>query len=162
MKAEHFTPELLVAVADSVRPDVQRFGQELIERHFDETHGPLYLLRLSEHPSATMQLFATNLLDRFAGGDAGRMASLSHYFLSVLSRINTARAAKARVFAFLETEALRSEVAAEALAPVLGRLSATIAIGDRASIIQILLAIQRRFPQVFNVLERMPVEVRHA
>jgi hypothetical protein len=160
--AAHFPPELLVSVADSVRPDVQRFGRELIERHFDEIHGPLYLLRLSEHPTPAMQLFATNLLERFAAGDPERIAGLVTYFLSVLSRVNTARAAKARVFAFLETEALKSEAAAEILAPMLGRLSLTIAIGDRAKIIQILLMIQRRFHRISTVVERIPVEVRNA
>lgn len=158
--AAHFPPELLVSVADSVRPDVQRFGRELIERHFDETHGPLYLLRLSEHPTPAMQLFATNLLERFAAGDPERIAGLTTYFLSVLSRINTARAAKARLFAFLETEALQSETAAEILAPLLGRLSLTIAIGDRAKIIQLLTAIRRAFPRVNSPLSISAAEVR--
>jgi hypothetical protein len=78
----------------------------------------------------------------------------------VLSRVNTARAAKARVFAFLETEALQSEAAAEILAPMLGRLSLTIAIGDRAKIIQILTAIRRVFPRVESPLSIAAAEVR--
>lgn len=158
--AAHFPPELLVSVADSVRPDVQRFGRELIERHFDETHGPLYLLRLSEHPTPAMQLFATSLLERFAAGDPERIAGLTTYFLSVLSRINTARASKARVFSFLENEALKSETAAETLAPMLGRLSLTIAVGDRAKIIQLLTAIRRAFPRVHSPLSIAAAEVR--
>jgi len=66
---EHeFSPDVLVAVCDSVRPDVKAFGREMVTRFFQESHGHEYLLRLSEHPSANLQLFSINYLERFAAG----------------------------------------------------------------------------------------------
>ena len=42
----------------------QALGRELISRYFQSESGPEYLLKLSEHPSTDLQLFATNYLER--------------------------------------------------------------------------------------------------
>lgn len=143
-----FTPDLLIAICDSVRPDVQALGRELITRHFSGSDGVTYLLRLSEHPSTDLQLFATNYLERFAVDDVARLASLRAYFVSVLSRVNQARLAKRRVYEFLLAEACKSREAALLISDILARVSATIAIGDRARAIEAMLEIGRRFPDV--------------
>jgi predicted DNA-binding WGR domain protein len=144
---EHdFTPDTLVAVADSVRPDVQAFGRELITRFFEESHGHEYLLRLSEHPSADVQLFATNYLERFAAGSLERLELLTPYFLGVLSRVNRGRVAKARVFAFLKEEAEKSPEAAQMVAQLMTRQSLTMAIGDKAASIEAMVKVHEKFP----------------
>lgn len=145
---DDLTPEVLVGLCDSVRPDVQRFGQEMITRFFHESQGHDYLLRLSEHPSASLQLFASAFLERYAAGDLERLVALRPYFLGVLSRVNRGRVAKARVLAFLTREALASQAAATYVAELLIRISLTIAIGDRAACIASILEIHRAYPEI--------------
>lgn len=144
--SEHdFTPDVLVAVCDSVRADVQAFGRELVTRFFQEGHGHEYLLRLSEHPSADVQLFATNYLEGYAAGSLERLRTLEPYFLGVLSRVNRGRVAKARVFAFLTAESEKSPEAAQLVATLMTRQSLTMAIGDKAASIEAMVGVARKF-----------------
>lgn len=151
------TPDVLVGLCDSVRADVQRFGQEMITRFFHAEQGPEYLLRLAEHPSADLQLFASNFLEDYAHGDLDRLMKLRPYFLGVLSRVNRGRVAKARVFAFLTAEALADRPTAEYVAELLIRQSLTIAIGDRAACVAAILEIHRAYPDL-----DVPLKVRVA
>ena len=160
--AQDFTPGILVSVCDSVRPEVQQFGRELVTKYFTEEAGQEYMLKLSEHPSAELQLFVTNYLERYCSGDPARLSEMSHYFTSVLSRVNKARVAKARVMAFLTSEAQQSEEAARVVAGILARQSATVAVGLKASAIEAMLAIRRAYPDVPLPLEIKPAEVRRA
>ena len=150
-----FPPDVLVAIADSVRADVQAFGREMITRCFQEEHGLDYLRRLSEHPSADVQLFATNYLERYAAGSIERLRELVPYFLGVLSRVNRGRVAKARVFRFLTTEAEKSPEAAQLVAELMTRQSLTMAIGDRAASVVAMVEVRQRFGDV-----PLPIEIR--
>jgi hypothetical protein len=154
------TPAVLVSLCDSVRPDVQQFGREMITRLFAEQDGPEYALKLAEHPSPSMQMFATNFLKRYAGDNPERLRELSFYFQSVLSRVNQGRVAKDRVLRFLEQVAQSSAQSAAVVAEVLGRLSATVAVGDRARAIEILTGIHAAHPETAMPLRVLPVEVR--
>lgn len=160
--AKDFTPGILVSVCDSVKPEVQMFGRRLITRFFAEEDGQEYLLKLSEHPSVDLQTFATNYLERYAADNPSRLADLTFYFISVLSRVNRARVAKSRLMAFLTAEAQKSEAAARIVAAILTRQSVTVAIGDKASAIEALLQIRQTFPQVVLPIEVRQPEVRHA
>ena len=160
--ASDFTPGILVSVCDSVRAEVQQFGRELVTKYFSEEAGPEYMLKLSEHPSAELQLFVTNYLERYCAGDPRRLRELSHYFTSVLSRVNKSRVAKSRVIAFLTTEGQKSEEAARVVAEILARQSATVAVGLKASAIEAMLAIRRAYPEVPLPLDVKPAEVRRA
>ena len=162
---ENFTeadlaPAVLVSICDSVRPDVEQFGREMITRCFQEPHGQEYLLKLSEHPSTSLQLFATNFMERFAVDDPQRLRELEPYFVSVLSRVNKGRVAKERIFAFLEREALKSEEAARVVAGILTRQSATCAIGNKASAIETMVRIRAAYPAISLPLKTQPVEAR--
>jgi hypothetical protein len=154
------TPSLLVAICDSVRPDVQAFGKELVTKRFEEAHGHEYLLKLSEHPSAELQLFASNFLETYAKDSPERIKALAPYFLSVLSRVNKGRVAKERALVFLLPEALKSEETARVVAALFARQSVTIAIGDRAHLIEGLLAIKKKFPAIEVPIAVATVEVR--
>jgi len=146
---EHdWKPEVLVSIADSVNPAVQALGRELITRFFDESQGQTYLLRLSQHPSPGLQLFATNYLERFAAGQPDRIEALELYFVTVLCQVNRGRVAKDRVLAFLRREAMKSEAVARLVTRVLVRQSATLAIGDKASCIETLRDIRAVYPQI--------------
>lgn len=160
--AEHFTPGILISICDSVLPETQAFGRKLITRFFTEADGQEYLLKLSEHPSANLQTFATNYLERFAANDAAKLESLRHYFISVLSRVNKARVAKNRVIAFLTDEAQKSEAAARFVAEIFARQSVTMAIGDKAAAIEAMLKIHTTFPHIALPIQVKPAEVRNA
>ncbi|MBW2731201.1 MAG: hypothetical protein JRH20_02345 [Deltaproteobacteria bacterium] len=152
---EQLTPQILVAICDSVRPDVQAFGRELITRYFAEADGHQYLLKLSEHPAEALQLFATNYLERYALGDVTRLVELEPYFVSVLSRVNKARMAKSRILAFLEAEGTKSAEAAEVVARVFTRQSVTMAIGDKERLIAGMLRLRQHYPAL-----ALPLTVR--
>ena len=158
--AEHWTPTLLVSICDSIREDVQRFGRELITIFFDKVDGHTYLLQLSQHPSINVQLFATNFLEDYARGDLERIERLTPYFITVLSQVNCGRVAKARIFKFLHSTALESAEAAALVTPVINRISATIAIGDRGACVQLLRDINQAYPHIDTVLETIPLPRR--
>jgi len=142
------TPALLVSICDSIRPEVQQLGRELITRYFEPQYGPEYLLKLSEHPSEALQLFATNYLDRFAAGRPEQLAQLLPYFTAILSRVNRGRLAKTRALAFLEREALASAAAAAIVAPLLARQVLTISIENRAALIETMVRLHEKYPDI--------------
>ena len=157
---ELLTPQVLVAICDSVRPDVQAFGRELITKYFRDEHGQQYLLQLSEHPSEALQLFATNYLSRYASGDPSRLRELEPYFVSVLSRVNKARIAKQRCLDFLEQQGLANREAAAVVAKILTRQSVTIAVQNRATMIVSMLRLKAAHPDLELPIEAVEIEYR--
>lgn len=155
-----FSADVLVSVADSVKPDVQAFGRELLTRHFRDEDGPALLMKLSEHPSRAVQLFATNYLDRFATGEPERLMALAPYFVSVLSRPSQGGLAKKRVLAFLSSEGQKGDAAAQTALAILHRVSATISVELRAAAIEAMLAIGRARPNVTLPIKLVPAETR--
>lgn len=159
---DDWTPEIMVSLCDSIREDVRQFGKDLVTRYFQDDCGQDYLLKFSEHPSADMQLFATNYLESYAASNPERLRELAPFFVSVLSRVNKGRVAKRRIFAFLDAEAAKSEEAAKIVAEILTRQSATIAIADKATAIQTMLKIRQTYPQIDLPIQVKPVaEVRN-
>ncbi len=152
-----WTPDLLVSLCDSTRAPVQAFGKEMITRFFQEADGQTYLLKLSQHPSSDLQTFATNYLARFAAGRADLIESLSLYFTTVLSQVNRARVAKERVLAFLREEALRDPATAAVVVPILERVSATIAMGDKAACLLTLRDIAAAWPELATPVKAVEI-----
>ncbi|KFA94450.1 hypothetical protein [Archangium violaceum] len=159
---EDFSLEVLVSVADSIRKDVQAFGREMLTRSFREEDGPELLLRLSEHPAPSVQLFATTYLDRFASGKPALVEQLAPYFIRVLSQVNKGRVARQRVLGFLMREGRGSEASGRVALEVLHRMSATIAIEHRASALEAMLSISKAQPSLPMPFVIRPVEVRRA
>ncbi|MFC1849034.1 WGR domain-containing protein [candidate division CSSED10-310 bacterium] len=155
--SQDYTPKILVAICDSVQTDVQRFGCELISRYFEDEAGREYLVKLSQHPSSTLQLFVTNYLERYAADSAARLLELFDYFLIVLSQINRARLAKSRILLFLQKESLKSRESAEIIAELMSRLSVTTAIGDRSTYIEVMRDIRLKYPDIELSLTVKPV-----
>ncbi len=153
-----WTPELLVSICDSVRPDVSAFGRELITRFFKEEDGTQYLLKLSQHPTPELQLFATNYLERFASDDLEKFKKLEFFFVTVLSQVNRGRVAKNRVLRFLRQEAMKLPEAAEIVARILERLSMTIAIEDKAKSIEMMRDIHEKYPHIQVPISLVAVE----
>jgi hypothetical protein len=157
-----FTADVLVGVIDSVREDVQAFGRELLQSHFDDSDGPALLHRLSEHPSRAVQLFATNYLERFAAGRPDRLEPLMPYFASVLSRVNQGRIAKQRVLRFLTASGSHDAASANIVIPLLFRLAATISVEYRAQAIEAMMAIHRARPEAPLPIRVKPIPLRPA
>ncbi len=155
-----WTPEVLIGIADSVRPDIEAFGRELISRFFEDGQGEEYLLKLSQHPSLGVQLFATNYLERFAVNDAEKLKNLDYYFRSVLTRVNKGRSSKSRIFSFLHQEALKSEASATVVSDILRDVSATVSIEDKATCITIMRSLQERFEGLYLPLKVVEFETR--
>ncbi len=155
-----WTPEVLIGIADSVRPDIEAFGRELISRFFEDGQGEEYLLKLSQHPSLGVQLFATNYLERFAVNDAEKLKNLDYYFRSILTRVNKGRSSKSRIFSFLHQEALKSEASATVVSDILRDVSATVSIEDKATCITIMRSLQERFEGLYLPLKVVEFETR--
>lgn len=153
-------PSVLVSICDSVRGEVQQFGREMITRRFKEEHGQEYLVKLSEHPTSSLQLFATNFLERYAAGSLDRVRELVPYFITILTNVNRGRVAKDRIYSFLASEAAKSESAARIVARLMEHISATVAIGDKAQSIEIMLAIHQQYSDIPLPITLIPVEVR--
>lgn len=144
--AADWTPTLLVSLCDHLDPAVQRFGQDMLVKHVEIGDVTDYMLQLSQHPSANMQLFVSAWLESAAAGDADKLQQLEPYFLSVLSQVNRGRVVKNRVLAFLRAQAEQSDAIAAVVARIFVRQVLTVAIADKAQYIEGLRAIQTRFP----------------
>lgn len=151
--ATDWTPELLILLCDSIREDVQDFGRELITKFFDPKFGTEYLLKLSQHPSTRVQLFATAYLEQFAGGQPEIIEVLSSYFVTLLSQVNKGKTAKKRIMHFLRTQSLLDERTARLAASVFARVSVSVAIAERAECIAALKDIQQKFETIQSPLK---------
>jgi hypothetical protein len=141
-------PDVVIAICDSVLPEVQRFGQGLMQEHWDDRHASRYLLRLSEHPSTNIQLLVSGLLERHAHRNVEMLRELLPYLATVLSQVNRGAVAKQRVLAFLRAEAAASADIAALLAPLLDRQSATSAVTHKAPLIATMVEVRDKHPDV--------------
>jgi len=146
--ADHWTPELLISICDNVREDVQAFGRQLLTKYFKSKNGPLYLLRLSQHPNTALQLYTTTYLERYAAGNLDILKTLEHYFKTILMQVNKGKTAKARLYKFLEAQAMEGEAYGTYIASILDEVVLTISIIDKAKCIQILHKIQANYPSL--------------
>ncbi len=151
--AEQWQTERLIFLCDSVRDDVQRLGRDLLIQFFVDEQGADYLLKLSQHPSRNVQLFASQFLQSYATGRPDLQQQLKLYFTSVLSAVNQGRVSKERVMDFLLTEAKANLHSATLLADILTRQSVTVAIQDKARFIAGLRDLKQQYPQLFLPIE---------
>ena len=143
---------MLVSLCDHPEPAAQRFGRAMITKHFDVADVTDTMAKLSQHPSANMQLFVSNWLESASAGDINKLQRLEPYFLSVLSQVNRGRVAKDRVQAFLREQAAQSEEIAAFVARLFARQVVTVAIADKAQYIEGLRMIQQRYPNLPAVM----------
>jgi hypothetical protein len=148
LQPSELSPSVVIGICDSNREDVRRFGRDLVGKCFQAKDGLEYLLKFSEHPTADMQLFASQYLEDYAAGNPDRLAELAPYFGQVLAHVNRSRVAKVRIFNFLSEEAMKSLTAARVVAEVLTRQSGSIAINERARCLETLLKIHQRYPEL--------------
>ena len=154
--AGDWTPLLLVSLCDHPEPAAQRFGRTMISMHLEGADGVDLMLKLSQHPSANMQLFVSAWIEAASGGDILRLRRLEPYFLTVLSQVNRGRVARQRVQVFLRAQAMLSPEIGAFVAALFARQVVTMAIGDKAHYIDSLRAIQARYPELPAVLTVQP------
>ncbi|WEF31754.1 hypothetical protein [Pseudoduganella chitinolytica] len=160
--AADWTPLLLVNLCDHADPAAQRFGRAMITQHFDIADVTEFMFKLSQHPSANMQLFVSTWLESACGGDADKLRRLEPYFLTVLSQVNRGRVVKGRVQRFLREQAMLSEEIGAVVARLFARQVVTVAVADKAQYIEGLRAIQQRYPALPPALTIVPPTVRAA
>lgn len=146
--AAALTADAIIAICDSIRPEVQALGKALLHDRWRTADAGRYLVRLAEHPSANLQLLVSGLLEHHVAGDLERLRALVPYLVTVLSQVNRGRVAKQRVVSLLRREAARSAQAAALLVPVLDRQSATIAITQKHPLIAALVDVHEAHPDV--------------
>lgn len=142
------TADTIIAICDSIRPEVQAFGKQLLHQQFQAADAGTYLVKLAEHPSANIQLLVSGMLEHHVAGNLERIRVLAPYLVTVLSQVNRGRIAKERVIALLRREAAISVEAATVIAPILDRQSATIAITQKHPLISTMVDVKTAFPAV--------------
>ncbi len=151
--------DAIIAICDSIRPEVQALGTQLLHAQFQTADAGRYLVRFAEHPSTNLQLLVSGLLEHHVAGDLDRLRALAPYLIVVLSQVNRGRIAKARVIALLRREAARSADAAALIAPILDRQSATRAVTQKHPLIATMVDVRLAYPDVPLPLT-IPVEAR--
>lgn len=140
--------DAIIAICDSIRPEVQALGKQLLREQFQAGDAGRYLVRLAEHPAASIQLVVSELLEQHVANDLDRLRALAPYLVTVLSQVNRGRVAKQRAIELLRREAARSIEAAQLIAPILDRQSATAAVTQKQPLIATMVDVQARFPEV--------------
>nr|MBA3452854.1 hypothetical protein [Deltaproteobacteria bacterium] len=158
------TADTIIAICDSIRPEVQAFGKQLLLEQFQAGDAGTYLVKLAEHPSANLQLLVSGMLEHHVAGNLDRIRVLAPYLVTVLSQVNRGRVAKERVIALLRREAAVSVEAATVIAPILDRQSATIAITQKHPLISTMVDVATSFPTVplpIAIVRPPPYEGEH-
>lgn len=141
-------PDTLIGIVDSIRPDVESFGKEMITRFFNAAHALDYLIKLSEHPSVNVQALVSSYLSMYAKDKPDLLRELTFYFRSALTRVNKGRVAKDRIFNFLHQESTKNVETAIWAISILDDVSAQSTIQDKAVCIDILTKIKMQYPDL--------------
>ena len=152
--------ERTIAVCDNVYPDVQRFGRDLVTRFFNQDQGEEYLIKLSQHPSANVQLFVSGFLKEYASNQPNIILSLQPYFTSVLSQVNRGRIIKNRIISFLFDEAQNNAEVARMVAELFSDQSISMVISDKMQYIKTLFKLQTQFTEMKTPVVIIEPEVR--
>ena len=145
-------PDLLIRICDSVKDDVQLFGRKILMQYFRSDNAEEYLTKLSQHPSQNLQLFTSNFVEKHASGKPEIIEELRYYFKVVLRQINKGSVTKKRIFKFLEEESLKNEEVAKLTLEILNEVSVTIAKGDKARWLEIMLLIKSKYPEMPSIV----------
>jgi hypothetical protein len=140
--------DAIIAICDSIRPEVQELGKRLLHERFQTSDAGKYVVRLAEHPSQNIQLLVSSMLEAHVAADLERVRVLAPYLVTVLSQVNRGKIAKERVIALLRKIATHSHEHAAVVAPILERQSATIAVTQKHPLIATMVDVKEAFPDV--------------
>jgi len=152
--------DLIITLCDSIRPKTQEFGTRILGKFFKEESGAKYLTALSEHPDATIQLYTTNYLERYAFNNNEILTKLRPYFIRILSAVNVKRVAKLRVIKFLSNQAKEGKEQALYVADIMNKLVGTIVKREDEAYVEVLRTINQEHPDIHTNIEIIPLEIR--
>ncbi|WP_027015638.1 hypothetical protein [Comamonas composti] len=166
LPAAALSPELLVAWVDHPQDWIQALGRQRMGLQMSAGEASLFLTRLAQHPSTSVQLFVTQWLlslpEEPAPERARRLARLQPYFLAVLSQVHRARTSKTRVLHFLRSQVQERESAA-VVAAIFARQVVSASHADQPEYVAGLRDIVTRHPELAqSFMQALPVEQRGA
>ncbi len=93
--------EPLMALLDSNRPDVQKLGQDLVEKHLASTDPGLLTNRLTEHSHPKVRRFAMRMVEEYLPNSAIALEAIAEFFRKGLLDTWPDRKTKTRMLNFL-------------------------------------------------------------
>jgi hypothetical protein len=161
LEPEHWTPEAVVGLCDSISLPAQEFGREILGTVFAQENAPFFLMRLSEHPSAGFRLTIARLIREYAAGNHERIGKLQFAIKTILSRVFSSRSAKDQIYTFIETEIANGDPQTlDILAGLLTDLSASCAIGDKARVLSLVTQLKAKTPELVAPARIVEPEIR--
>ena len=157
---EAWTPEVMGVAADSTKPKVLAFARGVLRRTLKPAGASVQLMRLLEHPAASMHLLITEVLTSEAAQNGEVFDKLLPFARIVLMQVNKGRAVKDRMIAFLHAEALKNRERADRIAPLFASLSLSAIERDRTRAVLALRDIGEAFPGLagLHVVRIAPAE----
>jgi hypothetical protein len=157
---ENFEPlsaDDMVVIADSNYNDVQQFAKKIIkERDFNQED---LLLKLSQHPSLSIQKFVTDLMLHEVSSEA--LLKMERFFNTLLHSVNRNRVAKTRILMILK-EHLENEAIAQMVGRLLSHHCATMVWEDKEQYVAIMDGLKASYPEIALPLIIKKTEKREA
>jgi len=142
--------EGLLGLCDSNRVEVQRLGEELVRRHFDELQVHELIYRLAEHPHQNMRRFALELVVLHLKEGFIALSRVEPLFRQILLDLRPSHADKRRVIAFLTERGRRDEQQARVAAGILSEVLRTTTRRDFEAILVALCEIRLSHPEALE------------
>jgi hypothetical protein len=155
---EVWRPDVLAVVADSTRQEVLAFARQVLRRTMKPGDASTQLIRLLEHPAASMHLLISEVLTAEAARDETVFAKLLPLSRIVLMQVHKGRVAKDRIGKFLHEEALKSPERAAAIAPIFTDLSLSALERDRTRAVFALRDIENTWPGLLSQSATPPMK----
>ena len=154
LETKDFDIDLLVAVCDSTNEKVQKFGRDLMLKHFQEEDALDYLIMLSEHPSANIQLFISSFLEKYSSGEVEEQAKLLPFIERALGQVNRGGVLKKRLLAFIEGEIKASAESAKIFMPLLFNQSASYSVELKSDCLKLMFLAKSLWPDLESPLKQ--------
>jgi hypothetical protein len=152
MSVEQFTPTLIYGLIDSARQDVQAFGMEMVNIHFNDLDITELLLRSSESTDLFVQEYALSLTEKI-DWDAEKIERLELFFRTILFKVHQARKAKQMVLDLLIRLGKTDYKMAEKIIPILADVSSIGGKRDFERILFTLTQLQALYPDLETPLQ---------
>ncbi len=163
VQPQDWSPEAVVGLCDCTTLPAQRFGREILGDMFTKEHAEFFLMRLSEHPAAGFRLTIARLIREYAAGDPARIRKVEPALRTILSRVFTSRAAKDQIHRFLEAEIETGNAQTLGiLAQLLETVSATCAVSDKARVLEHIVRLKTKMPELIPGAKILAPEIRSA
>ncbi|WP_028777779.1 hypothetical protein [Shimazuella kribbensis] len=152
MSVDQFTPTLIYGLIDSARQDVQAFGMEMVDIHFNDLDITELLLRSSESTDLYVQEYALSLAEKI-DWDADKVVRLELFFRTILFKVHQARKAKQMVLNLLIRLGKTDRQMAEKIIPILADLATIGGKRDFERILFTLTQLQSLYPNLETPLQ---------